>query len=457
VGLGIIIGLIVVGIIVLSVVAFVIGRLKVVDISEALVVSGSRSQGAVKVVPPGGRAFVLPLVQSAVWIPLSQQTLNLIVDGVDSNSIPIQISATANIKVGSTSEDIRAAGERFSAYKDMVGAIKQNVTNVLLGSLRAVISSMTAQSLLMDRSELATKVQEIAAQELRNMGIAIDSLTINEITDPNEYIRSLSVPETESVLKKARIAKATANREANDVEIDAQIKIAERQQELDIRSADLNAITDAATEASNAAGPLAKAEQEELIATAEAKAAEKQALLRDRQLDSEVRRPADAELYRIGKDAEAEKAILVANAEAEAQSIKIKGEAEADSIRAKGLAEAEAMEKRAEAYKMYNEAAVLQLVIDRLPDVARELASPISNIDDLTVVSTEGASALTKNVAGGFTELKSLLESFTGLSLDSLLGTDKKQTAEKLASVADTVKETSVPVDGQKTTGSDAE
>lgn len=419
--IGLIIGIIVIGIIVLSVIGFIVGRLKVVDISEALVVSGSRSKGEVKVVPPGGRAFVLPLVQRAVWIPLSQQTLNLIVDGVDSNSIPIQISATANIKVGSSPEDIRAAGERFSAYKDMVGAIKDNVTNVLLGSLRAVISSMTAQSLLMDRSELATKVQEIAAQELRNMGIAIDSLTINEITDSNDYIKSLAVPETESVLKRARIAKATANREANDVEIDAKIKIAERQKELDIRAAQLKGETDVSQEESNASGPLAKAEQEEYIATAEAKAAEKQALLRDRQLDIEVRRPADAELYRIQKDAEAEKAILVANAQAEAESIKIKGSAEAEAIKAKGLAEAEAMEKRAEAYKMYNEAAVLQLVIDKLPEVAREIASPMSNIDDLTVVSTEGATSLTRNVAGGFSELKAVVESFTGMSLDSLL------------------------------------
>ncbi|MSS83243.1 hypothetical protein FYJ24_00365 [Actinomycetaceae bacterium WB03_NA08] len=395
--IGLIIGIIVIGIIVLSVIGFIVGRLKVVDISEALVVSGSRSKGEVKVVPPGGRAFVLPLVQRAVWIPLSQQTLNLIVDGVDSNSIPIQISATANIKVGSSPEDIRAAGERFSAYKDMVGAIKDNVTNVLLGSLRAVISSMTAQSLLMDRSELVTKVQEIAAQELRNMGIAIDSLTINEITDSNDYIKSLAVPETESVLKRARIAKATANREANDVEVDAKIKIAERQKELDIRAAQLKGETDISQEESNASGPLAKAEQEEYIATVEAKAAEKQALLRDRQLDIEVRRPADAELYRIQKDAEAEKAILVANAQAEA------------------------MEKRAEAYKMYNEAAVLQLVIDKLPEVAREIASPMSNIDDLTVVSTEGATSLTRNVAGGFSELKAVVESFTGMSLDSLL------------------------------------
>lgn len=424
----ILIGIGIILLLILFIGAFFVSRLVTVPPSEALIISGSNDKnGSTKIVHPGGRVFVIPILQSSKAIPLTQMKLSLEVEGVDNNSIPVALRATANIKVGNDPQDIRAAAERFGEYKNINTGIEQNVEDVLLGSLRAIVSEMSVEDLLMKRAQLSDRVKEIAGSELRGMGLIIDSLTVNQINDPNGYIKALSVPETQKVLKEARIAEADAEREAQQAEVTSKINIAEKNRELEIRRSQLFAETEAAKEVSEAAGPLSKAEQEEQIAKREQKVAVENARLRDSELDREVRRPADAEKYKKEQDAEAQKSINIAIAEAEAESIRIKGLAEAEAIRNKGLAEAEAMEKKADAYAKYNEAAVLQLVVDKLPELAKEFASPLGNIDNMTVVGTDGANGVTKTVSNGFSELNGIIEGFTGISLTNLLSTKKEE------------------------------
>lgn len=409
---------------------FIINRLRIAGISEAIIVAGSKkgANGDVKVITPGGKAFVLPIVQKATSLSLRQRKVELNVDGWDQNKIPITVRGVAMFKVGSSESDIRAAGERFEGG-DL--DIDENTQEVLLGSLRAIIGQMTVEELVSQRDVLAARVTDNAKADLGSNGLILDSLQVSEIIDSGDYIRNLGIPESEKAAKEARIARANAEKEANDVEIQARTAIAEKNKELAVREAELRAETERAGAISNAAGPLAKAERDQEIANREQGTAEQLAILREKQLDTEIRKPADARLYDTQKAAEASKAEQVAQAEADAAAIRLKGEAEAESIRLVGEAEAEALLKRAEALKQFNEAAVTELLINKLPEVARELAAPIAQIKDLTVISTEGANALPKMVADNFGQLDVLVKSFTGSSITELVGKPKEEVNEE--------------------------
>ncbi|MFS0887041.1 flotillin domain-containing protein [Aeromicrobium sp. 179-A 4D2 NHS] len=285
---------------------------------------------------------------------------------------------------------------------------------------------MTVEEVIRDRDKLASEVLAAATSDMNRIGLDLDSLQISEISDPNDYIKSLGVPEAERVAREARIARAKANQEANDAEVASNQLIAEKNRELAVRQAELKAETDKASAVSDAAGPLEAAEQQALIVQREQAVAEQQAVLRERQLVAEVNKPADAALYQTRQTAEADKQRVVAEAEAQAAAIKARGDAEAAAIEAKGLAEAKAIEAKAEAMKEFNEAAVQQMVIDKLPEIVREFAAPMSAIDNIQIVSTEGAGAVTKGIVNGIAQLDGVLAPVLGTNLSSLMGGGNK-------------------------------
>jgi flotillin len=471
------------GVVILAVVAFVIflvSRLQTVPYTKALIISGSRHEGEVKVVPPGGRTFVIPILQDAQEISLGQKTVELDVEGLDANSVAVTVRSVAQIKVGSTEESIRAAAQRFLDSQDPNRAIIDQTQQVLLGSLRAIIATMTVSELIQNRETFQKNVQDMAVSELGSMGLTVASLVVNEISDRQDYIVNLGVPEAERVKREARIARARNEQQANDAEVESRTLIAEKNKDLAIQQARMKAETDKQREESDAAGPLAKAEQSRRIAEIEQAAAHERAILRERQLDTEVRRPADAALYEAEKQAEAEKVTSIRRAEAEAARTKLsseataaarkiqavadadaelarataaaqatratgeaeaaatsaRGEAQASATRAQALAEADGMEQKAAAFEKYNDAARLELLLATLPKVAHELAAPMGNIKDLRVISTDGASSLTKTAAGGFGELGTVVEQFTGVSLTDLLKSATKGGVSPLGGAA---------------------
>ena len=239
-----------------------------------------------------------------------------------------------------------------------------------------------------------------------------------------------------------------------------------------LKQAEIQSETDAARATAAAAGPLAQADRDQAVLLEQEKVAVAQAALKERQLDTEVRRPADAERYRVETAAEAQrnaaifeadarKAASIANAEAEAEkarlvgvgeksrrsalaeaeaiegakrgesekarriaeadALRAEGEAKAAAVLAVGQAEAEAMDKRAEAFANYNEAAVLQMLIEILPQMAEKVAAPMGNIDTLTVVSTDGASTLPKAVASNMLQTMQMVKDATGYDLTRVL------------------------------------
>ena len=260
------IGLIaIVAIIVLAAVAYLFSRIVVVPSNLTGLISGS-NRGTVKIVHPGGRDFVLPVIQTIQYLPFTQTTIGFKVTAEDENKINVNVAAVAAVKVGDSDEQVRAAAKRFLGKPNTDQAIADSAREALIGSLRSIIGHMTVTDLISDRDALQRNVFDDAKSIMANMGLEIDMLQVSEITDAGGYIESLGVPEQQRVEKDARIARANAEREARDAEVTSRQQIAERERDLSLRQAQLKSETDKAQAEADSAGPLARAAKEREIA-----------------------------------------------------------------------------------------------------------------------------------------------------------------------------------------------
>ena len=434
---------------------YMLSRVVVVPSNLTGLVAGSTRNGEIKIIRPGGRDFVLPIIQSIQYLPFTQNTIGFRVTAEDENKINVDVSAVAAVKVGDSDEQVRAAAKRFLGKPNTDQAIADSARNALIGSLRSIVGHMTITDLISDRDALQQNVFDDAKSVMANMGLEIDVLQISEITDEGGYIESLGVPEQQRVEKDARIARANAEREARDAEVTSRQQIAERERDLSLRQAQLKSETDKAQAEADSAGPLARAAKEREIAIIGQEAAQAKAALTERELDSTVRKPADAARYQREQEAEASKAEAIrkaeaeaertrldaqaqaqatvaraeaearataARAKAEAEAIAARGRAEAEAVQAAGEAEAKAMSDKADALDKYGEAATQQMVLDKAPDIARALAEPMGSVKDMSIISTDGASALPKAVAGNVEQLNAVMRSLTGSDLTDMLG-----------------------------------
>ena len=434
---------------------YMLSRVVVVPSNLTGLVAGSTRNGEIKIIRPGGRDFVLPIIQSIQYLPFTQNTIGFQVTAEDENKINVNVSAVAAVKVGDSDEQVRAAAKRFLGKPNTDQAIADSARNALIGSLRSIIGHMTITDLISDRDALQQNVFDDAKSVMANMGLEIDVLQISEITDAGGYIESLGVPEQQRVEKDARIARAHAEREAKDAEVTSRQQIAERERDLALRQAQLKAETDRAQAEADSSGPLARAAKEREIAIIEQEAAQAKAALTERELDSTVRKPADAARYQREQEAEAAKVEAIrraeaeaertrldaqaqaqatvaraeaearataARAKAEAEAIAARGQAEAAAIQAAGEAEARAMSDKADALAKYGEAATRQMLLDKAPEIARALSEPLASVRDLSIISTEGASALPKAVANNVEQLDLILRSLVGTGLTDMVG-----------------------------------
>ena len=452
----IIIGAVVVVLAVVGLIAFImfIRAYRVAAPNEALVITGRApakkgdidlKDGARIVV--GGRAIVRPLFDRAHVLSLSSRQIQVEVEGYSLNGIFLRLKGVAQIKVGEEMSDIRKAAQRFLDQQDSIESYCQEI---LSGTLRAVVGTLSVEQVLRDRASFASQVQDDAAGSMNNQGLVIDTFQIISVEDDSDYLRDLGRPEAALVAKKARIAESESLRESTESENRDRQDIAESQKAVDLRNAEIQRETAVQRAAAAAAEELAGREQEQRILDEQQKIAEQKNDLRERELIGEVRKPADAQRYETERRADAERykreqAAQAALAEsenkarafeidaraqalsisergrAEAEAVKLQGAAEASSISEKGRAEAEAVLASAEAYKQFNEAAVLSQILEALPKIAHELAAPYSNIESLSVVSSDGEAKLSKNVSVGMRETIEMLKSTTGLDLGEFL------------------------------------
>jgi flotillin len=428
----------------------VVTRYKVAGPSEAFIVTGRRGKQATdpatgrvftdnsgQKVVVGGGVFVVPFVQQRFTLDLSSRHIPVAVRGaVTLRGVKVNLDGVAIVKVGGTEDSIRAAAQRFLQQQDGIVGFTQEV---LSGALRSIVGRMSVEDIIRDRAAFAGQVAEEAEASLSGQGLVLDAFQIQDITTEGSYLEDLGRPEAARARQEADIAEAEARRTSEQARLKAEEEIAIAQRTFALKQAEIKAETDEAAARANAAGPIAEAARQQEVLTEQEKVAARQAALTDRELDTRVRKPADAARYQAEQEAEARRIALVKEAEAAAErarligegekaqraalaeAVRIEGEAEAAAIGARGGAEAEAMRKKADAFAQYGDAAVLQMLVEVLPQVVAKAAEPLSAVDKLTVISTDGAGQLPRTVANNVAQGMELLSSTTGVDLAQLL------------------------------------
>ncbi len=437
--------------------------------NEALIVSGGAREPTVKV---GGRKFVFPVLQKAQYLSLEVMTLQINTPRVyTSQGVAVSVDGIAQVKVGRGEEAIRTAAQQFLDKRP--DEIANIALQTLEGQQRAILGTMTVEEIYQDRVAFAEKVREVAASDMTNMGLEIVSFSIRDIQDEQGYLEALGVRRTAEVKRDAAIGEALAKRdaaiqeaqadkEAQAARFSADTSIAESERDFATEKAAYDQQVNARKAEAELAYTLQEAKTRQDIREEELQieVVERQKQIeiqvqeitrRERELDATVRRPAEAERdrletvaegnrrqtrveaeaerYRLETIAEGEKARILAEAEAEAESARLRGQGDGDAIKARGLAEAEAMSRKADAWKEYGQAAMIQQLFESLPEVARAVAQPLSKTDRITVISGggpesagAGASRVTRDVTNTIAQLPALVESLTGVDL---LGTLK--------------------------------
>jgi flotillin len=428
------------------IVSYIGSRYKVAGANEALIVSGQRDRGPdgqrnLKVVRGGG-VIVLPLIHKVGKLKLTARQINVnLADAVSRQGIKVAVQGVATFKIGAEDESIRNAAERFlDAQEEQVDSI---VKNVLEGSLRSIVGTLTVEELNLDRQKFQQAVQDAAKGDLATSGLQIDSFTIQAIRDESGYMDLIGQQETARRERDARMAKAAADQEAAVREAEAeQVKI-NAARDVSLRRAETDTQTAAANARAAQAGPLAEAEATQEVTRKQTELAQLEAARTQQELVATTVRPAEAEAEAQVRRAEGDRQARIAAAQADAERVKLAGQAqahvveltaeatakqttlegtaEAGIVLSKGEAEAKALALRAEAYRQFNEAAIIQTVLSQLPEIVRAAAEPLANIDNLTVLSNDGASDIVRNVTRTVTEAGTTVKGLTGIDIPAML------------------------------------
>jgi flotillin len=417
----------------------------------------------------GGGVFVWPVYEKVDILSLELLTIDVQTPEVyTSKGVPVKVDGVAQIKVKGDDISISTSAEQFLSKG--TEDIKNIAMQTLEGHLRAILGTMTVEEIYQNRDAFASKVQEVAAGDMANMGLGIISFTIRDIRDTQGYLDALGKPRIAQVKRDAQIAQAEADRDAiirsaqaqqagQEAKFVADTKIAEAQRNYQTNVAQFQAAVNQRKAEADLAYDLQKYKTGQLVKAEEVQVniIEKQKQIelqqqeiqrKQRELEANVQKPADAERYRVetlanarkfqleteaAGTAAASKATGFANADvakatgvAEAEANKAKGLAEAAIIEAQGRATAEAMRMKAESFKQYNEAAVVEMIVRILPEIAGKISEPLSKTEKMVIINSGngnggGASKLTGDVTQIVAQLPPVIESLTGIKLEKLL------------------------------------
>jgi len=451
-------------------------RYKTVGPDEAMIVTGSFLLGGdvltddtgrkIKIVRGGG-AFIVPVFQQSAKLSLLSHKLDVSTPEVyTEQGVPVMADGVAIIKVGSSIDDVATAAEQFIGKP--TEAVKGEAQEVLEGHLRAILGTMTVEEVYRNRDKFAQEVQGVAARDLKKMGLQIVSFTIKDVRDKQGYLEALGKPRIAAVkrdaeiaeaeaIRDSRIKKAQAEEEGQKAELLRDTHIAAANKDKELKIAEFKREQDTAKAEADQAYHIQKAKSEQMVTEEQMKieivrkereidVQDKEILRREKQFDADVKKKADADRYAVEQAAEAAKARQMreadalqyrieaeakANAEqkrleglAIADAERAKGTADADIIRLKGLAEADAKEKLAEAFEKFGEAAVLDIVVKMLPELAGKIAEPLKSIDNLTIVDTgegDGAVRVSKYVTSLMATAPEMLKNVSGVDLAQII------------------------------------
>lgn len=480
-----VIGIIIAVIVVLAIIAS--GYVKAPP-DKAYIISGIGKKARVVI----GKASVkIPFFERLDKLDLSLMS----VDVKTASAVPtadyinIMVDAVVNVKVSLSEDGIELAQQNFlNREKSYIITVAREV---LEGNMREIVGTMELRDMVSNRQQFADRVKENAAPDLAKMGLDVVSFNVQNFTDSQGVIDNLGIDNISKIQKDASIAKANAERDvavaqaeadkqANDAKIAANLEIAQKNNDLAIKKAELKKMSDIKQAEADAAYRIQEEEQRKQIeiTTANANIARQEKeveletqkiAIQERRLDAEVRKQAeakkfeqqqraDADLYTRQKEAEAKKYEDIQNAEAElavqqrdaealyyraeqeakaqrakaeaakfaaeqeAEGIRAKGIAEAEAVRAKALAEAEGLDKKAEAMQKMQEAAILQMYFEKLPDIAKAVAEPLSNIDSITMYGDGNTAKMVEDITTSTTQISNGLLDGMGISLKDLIG-----------------------------------
>jgi len=371
--------------------------------------------------------------------------MTLQVTSVNVNSgqgVAISVTGIAQVKIqGQNEEMLLAACEQFLSKSD--DEIQQVALETLEGHQRAIMGSMTVEEIYKDRKKFSKQVFEVASSDLVNMGITVVSYTLKDIRDEEGYLKALGMARTAEVKRDARIGEAEARRDAQIKEAIAEeermasrllndTEIAKAKRDFELKKAAYDVEVQTKKAEAELAYELQAAKTKQRIKeenmqikvierTQEIAIQSQEIQRRERELDSSVRRPAEAEKFKQEKLAEANRNKSIMEAEAEAEAVALKGDAEAYAIEIKAKAEAEKMAKKADAWKEYKEAAMVDMMLQTLPKVAAEVAAPLSQAKKITMVSDGsgevGAARITSEVLEVMVKVPDMVNRMTGVDV----------------------------------------
>lgn len=440
----------------------------------------------------GRGGFRIPFLERLDVVYLGQITVDIKTESPvpTMDFINVDVDAVAKIRVAPTPEGIQLAGKNFLNMTP--DQIARQLQDSLQGNMREIIGTLDLKSLNTNRDGFSDQVMEKASPDMLKLGIQVISCNIQNVTDKEGLIKDLGADNTYKIKKEAQINKANAerdiavqvskaNQESNEARVESETAIAQRNNELELKKAELKLISDIEKAKADNAYNLENQEQlKELnIRTVNAQIektkreqdlSKERILVRENELAAEVNRQADADKYKLEVEAQAEleqrkrkaeaekfeieqRAIALKTeaeakkyeaeqeaeaikargmaeaqarkfeAEAEAEAIKAKGLAEAEAIAAKGKAEADAMEKKAEAYKKYTGAAIVEMMVKVMPEMASNIAMPLSSIDSVAIYGTDGSgvSSISGNVPVMMKQMFDTMTEATGVDMREVL------------------------------------
>ena len=448
--------------VILVILIFLMGYVKAPP-DVAYIISGLRKHPKVLI---GKAGIKIPFLERVDKLIVRQISIDIKSEGYipTQDFIGVDVDAVAKVRVMTDPEGIQLAMKNFLNMTE--DDFNRAIVDSLQGNMREIIGTITLKEICNDRKKFGDEVQSKAQTDMNALGIQIISCNIQRVTDENSLINSLGQDNMSKIQKDAAIAKAEAERDiaiaqaqaakaSNDAQVEADMHIAQKQNDLAIKQSELKVQED--TKRADAAYTIQQQEQQRSIETAtvnaqiakterEAELKSKEVEVKKQSLDAEVRAAADADryrkeqeaqaaLYQRQKDAEAvryeqeqaaEAAKKAAEAarfakEQEAAGIAAVGQAEAEAIRAKALAEAEGIDKKAEAMKKYGEAAVIEMIMNALPEIAKNVAEPLSKVDKITMYGEGNSAKLLSDIVNGTTQVTEGISAGMGLDLKSLL------------------------------------
>ena len=422
---------------------------------EALVVYGFRGTRIIK----GRGSVIFPMVENCRMLSLELMSFDVAPeqDLYTRQGVAVTVEAVAQIKVKSDPESIQTAAEQFltKTPQEREGLIRL----VMEGHLRGIIGQLTVEEIVKQPEMVGDRMRSTCADDMNKMGLEVISFTIKEVRDKNEYISNMGRPdvarikrdadvaaaeaERDTAIKRAEamraaaVAKAQADKERVLAETLSQAAQAEAQRDLQVKQANfLETVQKQKASADKAYEIQTNVMQQQVIAeqvkieqvqkTGQIAVQEAEIQRRERELIATVLKQAEIERRRIEMLAEAQKQKLIFEADGQAASTRATGEAEAEIIFKKGEAEAKAMNVKAEAYQDYNQASVIDKLISNMPEIVKALASPLANVDKITIVSTgnsdaAGMNKITGDVAAMAAQIPALFETLSGMQFSELL------------------------------------